>query len=218
MSGNFSERLQTNYALSTALYGDQRNKITFYHNLPRSAQLSTCMLHIALVKGTKFTVDTSLCTLHQVLSEYSSGPACSVERQTMSLSTNIFPHQFKNCSVHLHLKKSNLEDDLSNYRPISHLSFLSKRTERIVKLRLADNLSTNDLLNSFQSAYNKHHSTETTLLSVHGHIMKAVSHQKVTLLDLSAAFDTIDPSILLERLSSCLAFLLLLSLTSNLIY
>jgi len=35
----------------------------------------------------------------------------------------------------------------------------------VVKLRLADYLSTNNLLNSFQSAYIKHHSTETTLLS-----------------------------------------------------
>jgi hypothetical protein len=75
----------------------------------------------------------------------------------------------------------------------------------VVKLRLTDYLSTNNLLNPFQSAYIKHHSTETTLLSVHDHIIKAMSHQQVTcltLLDLSAAFDTIDHTILLERLSS----------------
>jgi len=72
---------------------------------------------------------------------------------------------------------------------------LSKLTERVVKLHLADYLSTSNLLNSFQSAYIKHHSTETTLPSVHDHIIKAMIHQQVTcltLLDLSAAFDTID--------------------------
>ena len=66
-------------------------------------------------------------------------------------------------------------------------------------------LSSNNLLNYFQFAYIKHHSTETTLLSVHDHIIKAMGLQQVTcltLLDLSAAFDTIDHSILLERLSS----------------
>jgi len=100
-------------------------------------------------------------------------------------------------------------------------SILSKLTERVLKLRFADYLSTNNLLNSFQSAYIKYHSTETTFLSVHNHIIKAMSYQHVTcltLLDLSAAFDTIDHSILPERFSSDLAFLLLLSLGSNLIY
>lgn len=42
-------------------------------------------------------------------------------------------------AVHPHLKKANLDkEDLSSYRPISHLSFLSKITERVVKLRLTD--------------------------------------------------------------------------------
>ena len=59
--------------------------------------------------------------------------------------------------------------------------------------------SNNNLLNPFQSAYIKGYSTETTLLSVHDHIIKAMSLQQVTcltLLDLSAAFDTIDHSYL----------------------
>lgn len=124
----------------------------------------------------------------------------------LSLSTGIFPDQFKSCSVHPHLKKSNLDrENLTNYRPISHLTFLSKLTERAAKNRLTEYLSDNNLLNSHQSAYIKSHSTESALLSVHDHIIKAMSLQKVTcltLLDLSAAFDTIDHSILLERLSS----------------
>jgi len=78
----------------------------------------------------------------------------------------------------------------------------SKLTERVVKQRLTHHLSSNHLLNSFQSAYTAHHSTEYTLFSVHDHIM---AQQKITalcLLDLSAAFDTIDHSILIHRLSS----------------
>jgi len=60
-------------------------------------------------------------------------------------------------------------------------------------------------VNSLKSAYIKHHSTETTHLSVDDHIVKAVSHQQVTCLTrlaLSAAFDTIDHYIPLKRLSS----------------
>ena len=75
----------------------------------------------------------------------------------LSLSSGVFPKQFKLCSVIPLLKKYNPDkEDLSNYRPISHLSFLSKLTEWLVKLCLTHQLSSNDLLNSFQSAYTKY--------------------------------------------------------------
>ena len=93
----------------------------------------------------------------------------------LSISTGVFPDQFKSCSVHPHLNKSSLDkENLTNYRPISHLSFLSKLTERVVKLRLTEYLSSNNLLKSFQSAYIKHHPTETTLHSVHDYNIKAI--------------------------------------------
>ena len=66
-------------------------------------------------------------------------------------------------------------------------------------------LSSNDLFNRHQSAYTKHRSTETVLLSVCNTITNAMSTQRLTglcMLDLSAAFDTIDHDILLERLSA----------------
>jgi len=61
------------------------------------------------------------------------------------------------------------------------------------------------LLNPHQSAYCKHHSTETALLYIHDHLINAIGSQKVSclwLLDLFAAFDTIDHNILITRLSS----------------
>ena len=60
-------------------------------------------------------------------------------------------------------------------------------------------------LNSHQSAYCKHHSTETALLYIHDYLISAMGSQKVSclcLLDISAAFDTIDHDILITRLSS----------------
>jgi len=56
----------------------------------------------------------------------------------------------------------------------------------------------------FQSAYKQFHSTKTALLKVQNDIALNMDTGKitaVTLLDLSAAFDTIDYSILLDRLS-----------------
>jgi len=102
------------------------------------------------------------------------------------------------------LKKPTLDkEELSNYRPISNLSLISKIIERVVKSRLMDHLSSNSLLNSHQSAYCKHHSTETAFLYIHDYLISAIGSQKVSclcLLDLSAAFDTIDHDILIIRL------------------
>ena len=64
----------------------------------------------------------------------------------------------------------------------------------------------NNLYSSVQSAYRERHSTETALLKVQSDILTALdsgSEEAVLLmLDLSAAFDTIDHGILLSRLNS----------------
>ena len=54
-------------------------------------------------------------------------------------------------------------------------------------------------------AYREGHSTETALLRVHNDLLIAIDKQKVSilvLLDLPAAFDTVNHSVLLERLSN----------------
>ena len=63
----------------------------------------------------------------------------------------------------------------------------------------------NDLIEKFQSAYKSGHSTETALLRVTNDILCSVDTGSVamlTMLDLSAAFDTLDHQILLKRLFS----------------
>jgi hypothetical protein len=124
----------------------------------------------------------------------------------LSLSEGIFPDSFKLATVRPLLKKHNLpHDDLSSYRPISNLSFLSKLLERIIHSRINLHLQTFPSLCPFQSAYRKYHSTETALLRIHNDLLLASNEQQVSalvLLDLSAAFDTIDHHILLTRLNS----------------
>ena len=61
----------------------------------------------------------------------------------------------------------------------------------------------NDLFPILQSAYQPNHSTETTLLKVPNDILLNMNDQRVTLLllvDLSAAFDTVDHDTLLHQL------------------
>ena len=91
------------------------------------------------------------------------------------------------------------------YRPISNLRFISKTIEKCVAKQLIQYLDINDLGETFQSAYKRNHSTETALIKVHNDIAMAINqHNSVilVLLDLSAAFDTVDHDILLSRLSN----------------
>ena len=102
------------------------------------------------------------------------------------------------------LKKASLNKEIrKNYRPVSNLSFLSKLTERAVAAQLAEHMDSNNLHTPVQSAYRPLHSTETALLKVINDILVSIDHGNgviVVLLDLSAAFDTIDHNLLIDRL------------------
>ena len=117
-----------------------------------------------------------------------------------------FPTSFKTAVVWPLLKKYSLpHEELSSYRPISNLNFVSKVLERFIHFRLTNHLHSFPSLCPFQSAYRKFHSTETALLRIHNDLVLAINKQKVSalvLLDLWAAFDTIDHQILIQRLES----------------
>lgn len=92
---------------------------------------------------------------------------------------------------------------MKNFRPVSNLKFISKVLEKAVAVRLNGYLADNNLLEDYQSAYRKFHSTETALLKVQSDILCALGQKKgviLILLDLSAAFDTVDHHILMSTL------------------
>ena len=104
------------------------------------------------------------------------------------------------------LKKSDLDPaNVQSYRPIANLSVLSKLLERLVAQQLLDHLNASKLLPDLQSAYRAHYSSETAVVKVLADIMKALNGgdlAMLTLLDLSATFDTVDHGILLRRLET----------------
>ena len=123
-----------------------------------------------------------------------------------SLHEGQVPWTLKQAIVSPRLKKASLDkENMNNYRPISNLPFLSKVLERAVADQLMTHLHTNSLHEVYQSAYRPSHSTETALLKVHDDITQAISRNEIVILvmiDLSAAFDTVDHQLLLRTLDS----------------
>ena len=123
-----------------------------------------------------------------------------------SLRTGAVPVLFKTAVITPLIKKSSLDvNTLQNYRPISNLSFVSKLLERLVTTQLQSHVDTHLLLPPNQSAYRRGHSTETALLRVFSDLISALdchadNQSVLAVLDMTAAFDTVDHSILLQRL------------------
>ena len=112
-----------------------------------------------------------------------------------SLEQGKCPNFFKQAHVTPILKKSSLDKEIfKNYRPVSNLNFISKILERVVSVQLQTHLDEAGLMTAFQSAYRKHHSTESALLNIHNDILLNMAKGSVTaltLLDLSATFRSI---------------------------
>jgi len=124
----------------------------------------------------------------------------------LALSSGQFPPQLKSALVKPLIKKPSLDCELlKNYRPVSNLSFLSKLIEKVIATRLFTHMKDNNLLEKMQSAYKPGHSCETALLRIQNDLLHAIDKGKgclLVLLDLSAAFDTVDYHLLLQLLES----------------
>ena len=122
-----------------------------------------------------------------------------------SLTSGEFPDCWKEALVSPLLKKSGVLSEFTNLRPVSNLQYVSKLTELAVFDQTHAHVTPHGLYPPFQSAYRKCHSTETALLKVQNDILMNFDSQRVTLLvllDLSAAFDTVDHGMLLNRFST----------------
>jgi hypothetical protein len=124
-----------------------------------------------------------------------------------SLSSGRMPTVLKSAVITPVLKKTGLDPDcLSNYRPISNLSLLpliSKLIERTVATQTVTHFTNNDLFVPVQSTYRSGHSTEIARVRVFNDLLLSVDRDNcspLVLLDLSAAFNTVDHQMLLDWL------------------
>ena len=119
-----------------------------------------------------------------------------------SLLQGIYPNLFKISKVTPIFKKDD-PHEISNYRPISILSSISKVLEKIVYNRLYNFLNMHNILNPNQYGFRKNHSTDLALVKIYDKITNAMANKEHVIgvfLDLSKAFDTLDHKLLLSKL------------------
>ena len=120
-----------------------------------------------------------------------------------SLFQGVFPDNWKHARVSPIFKDGSTEE-LSNYRPISVLPFLSRLFEKLVYCRLYKYLDHNGLIYRHQSGFRSLHSVASCLLSNTNEWYQNIDNNKLTglaFIDLKKAFDTVDTKLLLEKLA-----------------
>ena len=120
----------------------------------------------------------------------------------LSLEMGKFPDALKIAKV-TPLYKKGSKDDPGNYRPISVLPVIAKVFEKLVNGRLMDFLESNDILYRHQYGFRKRYSTKLSLINLVNTLLQAIDKGEITLgifIDFKKAFDTINHSILSEKL------------------
>ena len=120
-----------------------------------------------------------------------------------SLSSGKVPDTWKSATV-IPLKKEGNSTDVNNLCPISLLPIQGKMLEKIVHKRLINFLDNNNLLDVYQGGFRPNHSTTDTIVKFTECLYKGMNKGEITLavyIDLRKAFDTVNHSILLKKLS-----------------
>jgi len=191
------------------------NKVTFSDvSCAKIMENKTCKLNLEFVPEFKIRkiikgLKNSKCASVDSLDSYSLKIAADQISKpihhiiTLALMQNKFPTAWKIAKI-IPLHKKNELNLAKNYRPVSILSPLSKVLEKIMYEQIYEYFSTQNLFHPNIHGFRKNRSTQTILLQMYNRWLEASNTGDVSgivLLDLSAAFDLVNPDLLLQKLS-----------------
>ncbi len=145
-------------------------------------------------------LDKIPCKLLKIAAEVIAPSLTQIFDKT--IRTNIFPDDWKLARVTPIFKKGK-KDDMDNYRPISVISVVAKIFEKLIFEQLYEYLNNNNLIAASQSGFRPLHSTLTALMEATDKWSINIDNgllNGVIFIDLKKAFDTIDHTILLQKL------------------
>ena len=169
---------------------------SFHSVLERDVEKRICKLPLKSCE-----LDLMLTTLLKEMVEVVTPVVTSIINR--SLLSGKFYKGLKVAHVKPLIKKKGMDVVFKSFCLVSNLLYISKLVERFAADQLVDHVTQNGLSEKFQSAYRASHSTETALTQVRNDILLNMDNQRSTclvLLDLSAAFDTLDHVTLLNHL------------------
>ena len=121
----------------------------------------------------------------------------------LSFLNGTFPSELKQAKI-IPIFKKGAREELNNYRPISILPFFSKIFEKLMCQRMFNYFSNHNIITPFQFGFQPKRNTTQALLCATHSIVSAMERGDATvgvLLDFQKAFDTVQHSILINKLS-----------------
>ena len=161
-----------------------------------------CMKIVSGMKNTSSGPNSMPVKIFKTIAASITNPLCKLVN--FSFRMGLFPNSLKTARITPVFKKGNREE-LSNYRPIASLPFMSKIFERSMANKLVAFLRKFSILHPSQFGFQKGKSTCDALIHLTNFNYNSLNERKCAvnvLIDLRKAFDTVSHHVLIDKLFS----------------